>query len=256
MLTRPTDPPDAVLRYADHADGLVDLFWPPSMEAPVQPSPLVVLLHGGFWRQRWDRTHLRPLAWALARAGRVVAVPEYRRVGGLGGWPHTGEDAEAALRVVADGVEQVSPGRVDPTAPYALAGHSAGGHLALWAGLRAGPQRVAGIVALAPVADLAAAARAGIGDDAVSALLGRDAGRDPQRYAAADPAGLLPGDVPVTIVQGADDEDVPAALNRALATRIPALSYVEVEGVEHFALIDPWSPVCVETVLPTILATA
>ena len=93
-MTRPAEGPDAVLRYAAHEDGLVDVHLPPG---PLRPSPLVVFVHGGFWRQAYDRRHARPLADALALEGYVVAVPEYRRVGGAGGWPATGDDVDAAL---------------------------------------------------------------------------------------------------------------------------------------------------------------
>ncbi|HET6692743.1 MAG TPA: hypothetical protein VFG97_00445, partial [Pedococcus sp.] len=48
--------PDAVVRYAAHDDGLVDVHLP---LPGARPAPLVVLLHGGFWKQAYDRTHTR-----------------------------------------------------------------------------------------------------------------------------------------------------------------------------------------------------
>ena len=251
VLTREAEPPDAVIRYADHACGLIDVFLPATLGRPRTAYPLVVALHGGFWREQWDRTHLRPLADALVDRGFVVATPEYRR--GAGAWPDTRHDITTALEAVADGIDAVAPGMVDPTAAYVLTGHSAGGHLALWGGLEAGPQRVRRVVALAPVADLVAAAVAHLGDDAAVDFIGAAPDEQPDRYAEADPMRLLPGEVPVMIVQGTEDEAVPVSHNRAVARALEGAStveYVELPGVEHFALIDPLAPCFEATVLP------
>ena len=254
VLTRKADGPDAILRYADHSDGLIDVFLPPGTGRPERPSPLVLVIHGGFWREEYDRSHVRPLANALAQRGVVVAVPEYRRVGGLGGWPQTAYDVETALISTPAllGVV-VAPGLLDPSTPCTLVGHSAGGHLAMWAGIRAGPERVRSIVALAPVADLEYAARAGMGDGAVQELLGGGPDDVPEHYAEADPARLLPGDVPVTIIQGSDDKQVTVEMNRRLAGQHREVAYVELDEVDHFALIDPLSVAFASTVLPRIL---
>ncbi|MEJ7689507.1 MAG: alpha/beta hydrolase [Nocardioidaceae bacterium] len=239
VLTRPAPGPDLVLRYADHADGLVDVSLPPALKRPVTPALLVIALHGGFWRQEFDRTHLRPLAASLVRDGFVVATPEYRR--GAGGWPATGNDVTAALTATPELIERAAPGRIDPQRAVVLAGHSAGGHLALWSGLLAGPAKIARIIALAPVADLMYAARAGMGDNAVQAFLGGEPADVPDAYAEADPIRLLPGRVPVTIVQGTDDKQVTVAMNRRIAARHLDIDYVELPDVDHFALIDPLS---------------
>lgn len=257
VLSRPAEGPDVVLRYAEHPDGLIDVFLPPSLGRQEGPSRLVVAVHGGFWRQEFDRRHLRPLANTLAARGFAVALPEYRRVGGLGGWPFPAYDVAAALAATPGGIEAAAPGRVDLSAACLLTGHSAGGHLALWAGLRAGDDRVRGIVALAPVADLRYAARTSMGQGAVVDLMGGDPDDVPARYAEADVLAQLPGDVPVTIVQGTEDKQVTLEMNRRIAethANSPTLRYVELDGVEHFALIDPLSPVFEDTVLPALLA--
>lgn len=259
VLTRPAEGPDLVLRYAGHADALVDVFLPARLSHPLRPSPLVVVLHGGFWRQEYDRCHLRPLAGALVRDGFVVAVPEFRRTGGTGGWPVTGADVEDSVHATGRLIDAAAPGHLDPAQPYVLAGHSAGGHLALWAGLRAGPRVVGRVVALAPVADLVEAARRGLDGGAVQLLLGGEPTDVPDAYAAADPLSLLPtradgssdgpsgvsgdgsGAVSVVIVQGTADGQVPPDINARVALMHPAVEYVELPGVDHFALIDPLS---------------
>ncbi|MGI8993568.1 MAG: alpha/beta hydrolase family protein [Nocardioidaceae bacterium] len=250
VLSRVAAGSDLTLRYADHPDGLIDVFFPPALGRPPIPAALVVILHGGFWRQEFDRTHLRPLAASLVRDGLVVATPEYRRGGG--GWPATGQDVATALAATPELIERAAPGRIDPQRPLVLAGHSAGAQLALWSGLGAGPTKIARIVALAPVADLVYAARTCMGDNAVQDFLGGAASDVPAAYAEADPLRLLPGRVPVTIVQGTGDRQVPVAANRQLAARHPDIEYVELPGVDHFALIDPLSDAFQTSVRPRL----
>ncbi len=252
MLTRKAEGPDVVLRYANHRDGLIDVFLPPGAGRPERPSPLIVLVHGGFWREKYDRRHMRPLANALAQRGMVVAVPEYRRVGGLGGWPETADDVERALATTPAMLAEVATGQIDASTPCVVVGHSAGGHLAMWAGLRAGLQRVRSIVALAPVADFDYAARTGLGDDAVQELLGGGPDDVPEQYAEADTARMLPGEMSVIIIQGTKDQQVPAEMNRRLAAQHQEVAYVELDTADHFALIDPLSAAFATTVLPRI----
>ncbi len=249
VLDRPAEPPDLVLVYAEHPDGVIDVYLPPA-ETPLSRSQLLVAVHGGFWRQAYDRTHLRSLAAALAQRGYVVALPEYRRVGGRGGWPTTAYDVEAAVQAAAAGVATAAPNRLDPADPFQLVGHSAGGHLALWAGLRAGARRISGIVALAPVTDLRYGAEHRIGSGAVQAFLGGGPDDVPENYAAAAVLDTLPSDVPVTVIHGTDDDAVPVEMSRRLARRYAVdedaptglcLRYLELDGVDHFALIDPLS---------------
>ncbi len=253
-MKRPAPGPDLVLRYGDHRDAVIDVFLPPpgpraQAQAPkAETAPLVVVLHGGFWREEYDRTHLRPLAEALAQAGSAVATPEYRR--GAGSWPAMSLDVEAALRDVRGLVDQAAAGSIDAAAPVVLAGHSAGGHLALWSGLRARPAVVRRIVALAPVSDVFYAARTGMGGNAAQDLLGGEPEEVPAAYAEADVVRLLPGLVPICLVQGDADKQVTVAMNRQLAETASAgrasragtgFEYVELRGADHFALIDPLS---------------
>lgn len=246
----PGEPPDAVVRYADHDDGVIDLFLPPTLGRLPAPLPLVVMVHGGFWRQAWDRTHLRPLASALVDRGLAVATPEYRR--GPDRWPQARDDVATALSVVAGLVDEIAPGLVEPEAAYTLTGHSAGGHLALWGGLSAGSGRVRRVVALAPVSDLWYAASAGLGAGAARDFFGGDPDEVPDRYAEADPLRQLDGGVPVTIIQGTVDESVPAEMNRRVAADHRGVTYLELEGVDHSALIDPLSAAYRTSVWPAL----
>ncbi len=230
VLTRPAAAPDAVLRYGSAADHLIDVHLPSSRT----PAPLVILLHGGFWRAAFDRRHTRPMASALRDEGYVVVTPEFRRTGGGGGWPATFDDVAAVRDRLGDLFAQVLPGRVTADRTV-LVGHSAGGHLALWWSLTGGGEPV---VALAPVADLERAYVDDLDGGAVAALLGGSPADVPERYAAADPAVLLRDrTIDVTVLHGTEDLQVPVAHSRGLA----GVDLVELPGVEHFALIDPLS---------------
>ncbi|GAA1038651.1 alpha/beta hydrolase [Virgisporangium ochraceum] len=221
-----------MLRYGDHPDHVIDLRLPAT-----QTGPLVIFVHGGFWRAAYDRAHAGPLAADLAARGYPVACPEYRRVGQSGGgWPGTLDDVAAALAALPDLVRP----HADPAGAI-LVGHSAGGHLAL---LNAHTPGLAGVVALAPVADLGAAYRAGIGSDAIAALLGGGPHEVPSRFDRADPARRGPLPVPTVIIHGDADDSVPVENSAGYAASVAGdLCRITVlSGVDHFALIDPLSP--------------
>ncbi len=218
VLTRRVPSPDRTLAYGPGPDHVFDVRG---------AGPLVLFLHGGFWRAEYDRTHVGPLACALAEAGYTVAACEYRRTGQSGGgqpsggWPGTFEDVRRAVERIPQvlGVELAL-----------IAGHSAGGHLALWAPVECP------VLALAPVTGLVEAYELDLDGGAVGALLGGSPTEFPERYAAAEPQRRG------TILHGLDDAQVPIELSRAYAARTGA-TLVELPGVEHFSLIDPLSDV-------------
>ena len=256
VLTRAAPPPDVTLRYGPGSEQVADVRLPPqAARGATGPAPLVLFLHGGFWRAQYDRRHAWPLGAALASAGFAVCTPEFRRVGQPGGgWPGTFDDVAAAVDALPDlALAVTGPGGL-AAGPFVLAGHSAGGHLALWAAARhrlpresrwrtpsPGPYR--GVVGLAAVSDLAACQAAGLGDGAADALMGGGPARYPDRYALADPAALLPLGVRVRLVHGSRDETVPSAMSRDYAARAAGLGddvlLDELGECGHYEPIDP-----------------
>jgi acetyl esterase/lipase len=268
ILTRAARPPDQVLHYGPRPDQFADLRLPvrsgeaenSSSAAERRPEwPVVIFLHGGFWRSAFDRTHTGPLAEALAAAGFAVCTPEFRRTGQPGGgWPGSFDDVAAAVDVlpglVAAAVQEAG-GRADP-GRLVLAGHSAGGHLALWAAGRgalpeggrwAAPPLASGVVSLAGVCDLAACYRLGLGGDAAGALMGGGPEEFPERYRAGDPMGLVPTGLAVRLVHGMADDRVPWELSAGYAERGRAagddVACELLEECGHFEVIDPLSGV-------------
>ncbi len=236
------------VRYGRHSDQVVDVLSP----AEAVALPLVVVIHGGFWRQQYDRGHTAPQCAALATEGYAVAAVEYRRVGGGGGWPETFSDLAEGLDALPDLLgDLIDPARV------ILMGHSAGGHLALWAasrhrlppgapGHRAAPPPLRGVISLAGVADLGWAVAAGLGDDAVEAFLGAAPEADPDgRYDRADPARLLPTGIRTICVHGGLDEHVPVDCAASyVAAALEAGDPVELRVLDwedHFSLVTPGS---------------
>src|SRR5499427_8031420 len=97
---------------------------------PADPvAGTIVIIHGGFWRARYDLSLGRPLAADLAARGYTAWNLEYRRALAGGGWPGTFED-------VAAGIDLLAALAADTRQVIAV-GHSAGGHLAAWAAGRA-----------------------------------------------------------------------------------------------------------------------
>ncbi|HEV7629120.1 MAG TPA: alpha/beta hydrolase, partial [Streptomyces sp.] len=160
LLTLEPVPPERTVAYGEHPSQVVDFYGARAGAGVDSTAPRVTLLHGGFWREAYDRTHLSPFAAALAELGIAVELVEYRRAGGGGGWPETAVDIDAAL-------ELLGPPRV-------LLGHSAGGQLALWAA-SARDAAADRVVAVSPVADLAGAHRLRLSGGAVSEFLGGEA---------------------------------------------------------------------------------
>jgi acetyl esterase/lipase len=250
--------------YGSHRSQRADLHLP----SGPGPYPVVVLIHGGSWRARYGRIVMRGLAGDLVRRGWAVWNIEYRRVGAGGGWPTTFADVAAAIDHLA---ELDAPLELDAVT---IVGHSAGGHLALWAAGRdklpdsapgcivgAPAVGVARVIAQAGVCDLAGAYRLWRGGGAVRGLMGGPPEDFPERYAAGDPMSLLPLGMPALLVHGTLDETVSIELARSYAHADLAaggeVELVEIPGEagRHRAHIDPhgqaWAEVTSRLAAPT-----
>jgi acetyl esterase/lipase len=251
-------------RYGSHRSQRADLYLPRGRG----PHPVMVVIHGGSWHSRYGKVVMRGLAGDLARRGWAVWNIEYRRLGGGGGWPMTFVDVAAAIDHLAEVNAPLDLDRVG------VLGHSAGGHLALWAAGREQlppgapgqlddePRvRLTRVIAQAGVCDLAGAHRLWRGG-AVEALMGGSPQDLPERYAAGDPMRLLPSSVPALLVHGTLDETVSVELSRgyALAARATGggVELVEIAGAagRHRAHIDPrgeaWAAVTARLSAPIV----
>jgi acetyl esterase/lipase len=231
----------ASLSYGPAHAQVAEIWRPPGEDGD---RPVVVLIHGGFWRQVYTKRLMHPLAAAVVRHGWVAYNIEYRRVGpfGGGGWPETFADVAAAVNALSD-VDGIDHDRI------VTCGHSAGGQLALWAGTArptlgpVGPITVRAAISLAGVVDLAAAARLGVGGGAVDALMGGGPDDVPERYALGSPAAQLPLGIPQYLVHGTADSSVPASLSAAYVEQAVALgddaTFVPLAEATHMDMIKP-----------------
>ncbi len=236
-----------VIRYGRGREQFGEL-WRPDIPSP---RPVTVLIHGGYWRAAYRLDPMHALAADLRSRGYAVWNLEYRRVGNRGGgWPGTFADIAAGLDAL---VSLAVRHRLD-TGRVTVIGHSAGGHLALWAAARQrlpaswGRPQVVPVhaVALAGVCDLVRAARERLSNDAVAGLLGGGPAEVPGIYRQACPRLLLPLGVRQTLVHGEADENVPVALSAGYAQAASEAGdrcvFLPLPGVDHFDLIDPASP--------------
>jgi acetyl esterase/lipase len=217
------------------------------------PHPVVVVIHGGSWKAKYDLAHIGHACAALTARGVATWSVEYRRVGNPGGgWPGTFQDVGQAI----DFLREIAPRYdLDLTRVVAI-GHSAGGHLALWAAGRSripvgdplhaeSPFHLMAVVSLAGVGDLRRAWQRQQDDRSVAALMGGGPDEVPMRYAMASPAELLPLGVRQVLIHGTEDAEVPFAEAEGYwAARAAGddVTLVRLPGTGHFEVIDPLSP--------------
>lgn len=213
------------LAYGDDSSQFVEIW-----DAPGRASGTAVFFHGGFWRESYDLGLMDGLCADAARRGWLAVNVEYRRGRG---WPAMAADVCDAWAFVVDTAAQ----------PVVTLGHSAGGHLALWAAAACKPKPSL-VVSLAGVADLTTARRLDLGGGAVAELFG-DAPSPP-----ADPTQLVPLGVTVVLVAPQADLQVPREVSASFAAAArdagDAVSLVEPPG-DHFSVIDPTSRAWADT---------
>ncbi|MFZ1154632.1 MAG: alpha/beta hydrolase [Solirubrobacteraceae bacterium] len=234
-------------RYGPHRSQRADLYLPRRGGR----HPVMIIIHGGSWQAGYGKIVMRGLAGDLMRRGWAVWNIEYRRIGDGGGWPETFEDVASAIDCLPTLDAPLDLERVS------ILGHSAGGHLALWAASRAklpagapgahsapSLMRLRRVISQAGVCDLADGYRR-VPEGAVKSLMGGGPEELPERYAIADPMAHVPLGMPVLLVHGTADETVSVELSRNYASAERAaggtVELVEIEGDagRHRAHIDP-----------------
>ena len=236
LLDRVAAPPDRTVAYGEDPAQVYDVREPSEALGVTARGVTLLVVHGGFWREEYDRTHAGAQAQAFSEEGYHVAVGEYRRTGMPGGGvPGTLDDIATLVAAV----------RADPSLPdpLVLVGHSAGGHLVAWAANQPWAAGLAGVVALSGCVDLGAVDLLHLGDDAAQDFLDGEPSETPEAWAAADPMTSLPPRVPVRLLYGREDAVVPVSVSDDYLARARSLGgdvvrYV-LDNCGHFSLIDP-----------------
>jgi acetyl esterase/lipase len=224
---------DARIAYGSDENQFLDLRRPKDRG----PHALVLAIHGGFWRAKYDLVYMGHLCAALTAKGIVTANLEYRRVGNAGGgWPGTFADIRAAFQFLLQNAQQHG---IDPKRVVAL-GHSAGGQLALCLAAHEPGVRVA--ISLAGVIDLQRAYELHLSNDAVVEFLGGTPAEVADHYREADPMKLAIA-ARQWLLHGAVDDIVPPAFSRdyVRAKSRENVHLAEIAGAGHFDVVDPRS---------------
>ena len=217
------------------------------------PHPVIVLIHGGGYREIYDLRPLGTVVAALADAGFAVWNIEYRRFGNGGEYPAMFLDVGGAtdyLRQIAE-AHHLDLGRV------MTIGHSAGGHLALWLAGRRNieadsplyvdrPLSIHAVLALAPLADVIDGAESELSSDALLAVMGGRPADSPGAYRNGCPKMLLPIAIPQVIIVGSKDQSMLANARRYIeaAAAGDEAQLIELAGAGHFEIVavdtDEW----------------
>lgn len=239
----PTVEPHHRYAYGEDAQQFGELTLPDSPP----PHPLIVLIHGGGYREMYNLRPLGTVVSALAEAGFAVWNIEYRRFGNGGDYPQMFLDVAAA----ADFVAQIAEAHNLDLSRVISMGHSAGGHLALWlAGRRniesasplfvGEPLAIHGVVALAPLAHVTAGAESDLSSDALLAVMGGAPSEMPDAYRNGCPAQLLPLGVAQSIVVGEEDAAMLDNAERYIKAATDAgddAELIVLPGAGHFEIV-------------------
>lgn len=236
ILSRAQPAADARIAYGSDPNQFGDLRLPKGKG----PHPVLMNIHGGFWRAKYDLLHASHLCAALAKAGIATWNLEYRRAGNPGGgWPGTFEDITNGYRFLR---QIASKYHLDLKRSVVM-GHSAGGHLAI--ALAGHQPDVRGAISLAGVLDLTRAWELHLSHDAVVEFLGGTPTQVPDHYREADPMKLAVK-AEQQLIHGTDDDTVPIEISRTYVARKQVsekVSLTELAKTGHYELIDPKSTI-------------
>lgn len=239
-------PREVVLPYGESSWQRVGLTRPEG----TAEVPVVVLVHGGFWRSDVDRHAMDALVESVVEEGWAAWNIEHRPTDDGGGWPETFEDVATVVDEVAAVADEHD---LDPSRVVVL-GHAGGGTLALWTGARAGlPDGAPGadpvvrpvaVASLAGIPHLVAGSEEQLAAGAVDELMGGPPGYEADDpYLLASPAERLPFDIPQLLVAGDTDPIVPLRQSTAYAARADVagdrVTSIVGVGIDHNDVIDP-----------------
>jgi acetyl esterase/lipase len=243
ILSQPPPPADLRLAYGHDSSQFLDLRLPPPRKTS-HKLPLVINIHGGFWRARYGLDHASHLCAALTAKGLATANLEYRRVGNEGGgWRGTFADIRSAFKYLVQNAARRNFDREK----ILVMGHSAGGQLALC--LAAREPEVTRVVSLAGVVDLRRAYELHLSNDAVAEFLRGMPAQIPDSYRQADPMQLSIPHARQWLIHGTGDSEVlpvfsrdyVAAKLRRTGVEKEDVHLVEIPNAGHYDLIDPRS---------------
>ena len=250
ILSVPSAPADARLPYGLDQYQFGDLRLP----STPPPHPVVVGIHGGYYRAMYGLDYYGPLCESLRGIGIATWNMEYRRLGNDGGgWPGTFLDVAHGT----DYLRKIASHYGLDLARVVTLGHSAGGHLALWTAARphiqpsdtlhmADPLPIKAAISLAGVLDTRRAWELRLSSNVTEELLGGTPATEPERYASASPYELLPLGLPQALIHGTADTAVPLEMAlryyEAAQAKGDPVTLLTPQDAGHFEIVDPRTP--------------
>jgi acetyl esterase/lipase len=245
--------PTQHVAYGAAPSQFAELFVP----AGAGPFPVAVIIHGGCWTKEFGGiTQMRNLAGALAGQGVAVWNVEYRRYDEEGGgYPGMYHDVAAAM----DRLRVLAPQHQLDLSRVVLVGHSAGGHLAQWAGARARLPRSSPLYVADPLPVPVVISLGGLADlRNEQALIKRSCDRDmaqlagvasaarPDIFSDTSPAEMLPAGVRTVLIHGEHDDISPLRVGQDYARRAQAAGdsaeVLMLPGGSHYDEVAASSP--------------
>lgn len=241
------------VHYGDHPAQVLDVWR--RKDLPAQPAPVLVFLPGGAWVHGRCVGQGSALMSRLAEQGWVCLAVDYR-VAPHHRWPRHIVDAKTAIAWARANVDKFGGDRDF----VAVAGCSAGGHLAALAGLTPGDpahreklpegadtsvDAVVGIYGRYDWEDRSTPERARFVDFLERVVVKRSIARHPELFRDASPIARVHRNAPpFLVIHGSKDSVIPVAQARSFVERLRAAShskvgYVELPGAGHgFDLVD------------------
>lgn len=216
-----------IIKYGDANEQFFEWY---AENPTIPPKGIIVLVHGGFWRQAHKLDQMHPLASYFLQNGYAVANIEYRRADCGGDWPVIIQDVKQAFTQIRQQAAQQGI-----IAPLTGIGHSVGGQLVL---LAAELQDL--VVALAPVTDVKRTHQEGLGENAAQAFFGELSEEVNQQASPLQQESLASN---LLVIHGVSDQRVPLAHSNDFVqkrqTKNENVKYWKIEDLDHFFIIDP-----------------
>ena len=235
------------VRYGDHPAQLLDV-WRPK-ELPAQPAPVMIFLPGGAWVHGGRILQGYALMSHMAEQGWVCLSIDYR-VAPNHAWPQHITDVKTAIAWARANVDKFGGDRDF----VAVAGTSAGGHLAALAGLTPSDPEfdatlpegsdtsvdaVVGIYGRYDWEDRSTVERDRFVDFLERVVVKRKLAKKPELFRNASPiARTHAGAPPFLVVHGSGDTVIPVQQARDFVEKLrgdsrAVVSYVELPGAGH-----------------------
>jgi len=208
------------IMYSNHEENFFEVY-----QKENSNGQWILLIHGGYWRQKFSKKLMEPLVETFLNEGFNVVNIEYCR--GEHRWPIPFEDIKQAIKTFKETDYYKSKDEI------ILLGHSVGGQLALL-----NENSVDRVIALAPVTDVLFTKSKGLGDNAVVEYFGNTNDANLEKASPIHKDGY---NSKILIVHGLNDQSVliDTTLNFVNKYKQNTIYLFSFPFLSHKACIDP-----------------